>query len=107
MNKNIKKQKQKPKEEYLGEILEELEKYPSSFKLTLEKKDKEIEQYIKQLNETKIKYQNLFDENKQLKENKKHKEQQQQRQQQQQQQQKEELEKHEKYYQPEKIKYYR
>ena len=38
MNKNIKKQQQKTKEEYLGEILEELEKDLSSFKLTIEKK---------------------------------------------------------------------
>ena len=38
MNKNIKNQKQKAKEEYVGEILEELDKDLCSFKLTLEKK---------------------------------------------------------------------
>lgn len=73
------------KEEYLGEILEELEKDLSSLKLTIKEQDKEIEQYIRLVKATKIEYQNLFEENKQLKENQKNKEQQQQ--------QKEELEK--------------
>ena len=50
----------------------------------------------KLLNETKIEYQNLSEENKQLKENKKNKDQQQQ------QQQKEELERQKKNYQTEK-----
>lgn len=73
------------KEEYLGEILEELEEDLSSLKLTIKEQDKEIEQYIRLVKATKIEYQNLFEENKQLKENQKNKEQQQQ--------QKEELEK--------------
>ena len=54
-------------------------------KLTIKEQDKEIEQYIRLVKATKIEYQNLFEENKQLKENQKNKEQQQQ--------QKEELEK--------------
>lgn len=73
------------KEEYLGEILEELEKDLSSLKLTIKEQDKETEQYIRLVKATKIEYQNLFEENKQLKENQKNKERQQQ--------QKEELEK--------------
>ena len=54
-------------------------------KLTIKEQDKEIEQYIRLVKATKIEYQKLFEENKELKENQKNKEQQQQ--------QKEELEK--------------
>ena len=46
----------------MGEILLDL----SNFQITVEKKDKKIQHYIKLLKLTKIKYQKFFEENKRL-----------------------------------------
>ena len=63
-------------------MLKGLEKDLNCLKLTLEKKDNKISQYNKVLKDTKIEYQNLFNENKSfIEENKKYKQQQQQQQQ--------------------------
>lgn len=63
-------------------MLKGLEKDLNCLKLTLEKKDNQISQYNKVLKDTKIEYQNLFNENKSfIEENKKYKQQQQQQQQ--------------------------
>ena len=48
-------------------VLGELEKDIENFKLTIEKKDKQLNKFSKILKATKIEYQKLFKENKYLK----------------------------------------
>ena len=51
----------------MNEVLLELDKDLSSFKLNIDKKDKTIKEYIRLLALPNKKYQKLFEENKQLK----------------------------------------
>ena len=58
----------KTKEEELGEILFELEKDLSKFQITVEKKGKTMQQYVKLLKLTETEYHKIFQENKKIKE---------------------------------------
>ena len=51
----------------MNEVLLELDKDLSNFKLNIDKKDKTIKEYIRLLALANKKYQKLFEENKQLK----------------------------------------
>ena len=66
MNKG--KKKQKTREEEITEVLIDLEKDLSIFKLNIDKNDKTIKEYIRLLTLAKKEYQKLFEENKRLKE---------------------------------------
>ena len=66
MNKGNKKQK--TRQEEITEVLIDLEKGLSNFKLNIDKKDKTIKEYIRLLTLEKKEYQKLFEENKRLKE---------------------------------------
>ena len=68
MNFQHEHQEQKKEEQYIDEILVDLEKHLSNFKLTIEKKYRVIEQYVKLLKLTKTEYQKVHTENKNLKE---------------------------------------
>ena len=64
----INKQKKKSREEHIEDELVELEKNLSNFQITIEKKDKTIQEHVRLLKLTKQKYQKLFQENKIIKE---------------------------------------
>ena len=67
MSKSFKK-KQKTNEQHIEDVLVELEKDLANFQLTVRKKDKTIQEYIRLLKLTNAEYQKLFEENKVLKE---------------------------------------
>ena len=60
--------KLKTREQHIEDVLVELEKDLANFQLTVQKKDKTIQEYIQLLKLTKQEYQKLFQENKLLKE---------------------------------------
>ena len=62
------KKTQKTREEEITEVLIDLEKDLFHFKLSIDKKDKTIKEYIHLLTLAKKEYQKLFEENKRLKE---------------------------------------
>ena len=64
----INKKKKKSREEHIEDELVELEKNLSNFQITIEKKDKTIQEHVRLLKLTKQKYQKLFQENKIIKE---------------------------------------
>ena len=68
MNRINKQQKKKSREEHIEDELVELEKNLSNFQITIEKKDKTIQEHVRLLKLTKQKYQKLFQENKIIKE---------------------------------------
>ena len=68
MNRKTTRKQIKIKEEEITEVLLELEKDLSNFQLSVEKKDKTIQQYARLLKLTKIKYQKIYEENKKLRE---------------------------------------
>lgn len=57
------------REEHIEKLLLDPEKDFSNFRLTTDKRDKTIQEYIRLLKVTKTKYQKLFNKNKVLKEN--------------------------------------
>ena len=63
-----KTKKVKTREEQFEEVLLFLEKNLTNFQVTIDKRDKTIQEYIRLLKLTKIEYQKLFNENKILKE---------------------------------------
>ena len=65
---NRKTKKVKIREEQFEEVLHFLEKNLTNFQVTIDKRDKTIQEYIRLLKLTKIEYQKLFTENKILKE---------------------------------------
>ena len=65
---NRKTKKVKTREEQIEEVLLFLEKNLTNFQVTIDKRDKTIQEYIRLLKLTKIEYQKLFNENKILKE---------------------------------------
>ena len=65
---NRKAKNLKTSEEYIEKVLLHLKKDLSHFQLTINKRDKTIQEYIRHLKLTKIKYQKIFNENKILKE---------------------------------------
>ena len=65
---NRKTKKVKTREEQFEEVLLFLEKNLTNFQVTIDKRDKTIQEYIRLLKLTKIEYQKLFNENKILKE---------------------------------------
>ena len=67
MSKSFKKN-QKTNEQHIEDVLAELEKDLANFQLTVRKKDKTIQEYIRLLKLTNAEYQKLFEENKVLKE---------------------------------------
>ena len=67
MSKSFKKN-QKTNEQHIEDVLVELEKDLANFQLTVRKKDKTIQEYIRLLKLTNAEYQKLFEENKVLKE---------------------------------------
>lgn len=69
MNKINKKNPQKTREQHIEDVLIDLEKSLPNFQLTIQKKDKAIQEYVRLLNLTKLEYQKPFQENKILKEN--------------------------------------
>ena len=69
MNKSLKKKKKKKaKEQHIEDVLIKLKKGISNFQLTVQKKDKTIQEYMRRLKLTKAEYQKLFHENKTMKE---------------------------------------
>ena len=68
MNKINKKNPQKTREQHIEDVLIDLEKSLPNFQLTIQKKDKAIQEYVRLLNLTKLEYQKPFQENKILKE---------------------------------------
>ena len=64
---NRKTKKVKTREEQFEEVLLFLEKNLTNFQVTIDKRDKTIQEYIRLLKLTKIEYQKLFNENKILK----------------------------------------
>ena len=64
---NRKTKKVKTREEQIEEVLLFLEKNLTNFQVTIDKRDKTIQEYIRLLKLTKIEYQKLFNENKILK----------------------------------------
>ena len=68
MNKINKKNPQKTREQHIEDVLIDLEKSLPNFQLTIQKKDKAIQEYVRLLKLTKLEYQKLFQENKILKE---------------------------------------
>ena len=60
--------KQKTREQYIKDVLVDLEKDSANFQLTVQKKDKTIQEYVRLLKLTKQECQKLFQENKLLKE---------------------------------------
>ena len=68
MNKINKKKPQKTREQHIEDVLIDLEKRLPNFQLTIQKKDKAIQEYVRLLNLTKLEYQKPFQENKILKE---------------------------------------
>lgn len=68
MNKINKKNPQKTREQHIEDVLIDLEKSLPNFQLTIQKKDKAIQEYARLLNLTKLEYQKPFQENKILKE---------------------------------------
>ena len=65
---NRKTKNVKTREEQIEEVLLFLEKNLTNFQVTIDKRDKTIQEYIRLLKLTKIEYQKLFNENKILKE---------------------------------------
>ena len=65
---NRKTKKVKTREEHIEEVLLDLGKDLLNFRLTIDKRDKTIQEYVRLLKLTKIEYQKLFNENKILKE---------------------------------------
>ena len=59
--------KQKNIEEHIEDVLVELEKELLNFQITIHKKDKAMQEYVRLLKLTKQEYQKLFQENKILK----------------------------------------
>ena len=59
--------KQKNIEEHIEDVLVELEKELLNFQITIHKKDKAMQEYVRLLKSTKQEYQKLFQENKILK----------------------------------------
>ena len=57
------------REEHIEKLLLDSKKDLSNFRLTTDKRDKTIQEYIRLLKVTKTKYQKLFNKNKVLKEN--------------------------------------
>ena len=57
----------KTREQHIEDVLIDLEKNLSNFQLSLQTKDKTIKEYVRLLNLTKTEYQNIFNENRQLK----------------------------------------
>ena len=68
MNRINKQKKKKSREEHIEDERVELEKNLSNFQITIEKKDKTIQEHVRLLKLTKQKYQKLFQENKIIKE---------------------------------------
>lgn len=68
MNKINKKNPKKTREQHIEDVLIDLEKSLPNFQLTIQKKDKAIQEYVRLLNLTKLEYQKPFQENKILKE---------------------------------------
>ena len=67
MSKSFKKKK-KTREQHIEDVLVDLEKDIANFQLTVQKKGKTIQEYVRLLKLTKREYQKLFQENKLLKE---------------------------------------
>ena len=67
MSKSFSK-KRKAREQHIEDVLVELEKDLANFQLTVQKKDKTIQEYVRLLKLTKQEYQKLFQESKLLKE---------------------------------------
>ena len=61
------KKNPKTREQHIEDVLIDLEKNLSNFQLSLQTKDKTIKEYVRLLNLTKTEYQNIFNENRQLK----------------------------------------
>ena len=59
--------KEKTREQHIEDVLIDLKKDLSNFQLSLQTKDKTIKEYVRLLNLTKTEYQNIFNENRQLK----------------------------------------
>ena len=59
--------KGKTREQHIEDVLIDLKKDLSNFQLSLQTKDKTIKEYVRLLNLTKTEYQNIFNENRQLK----------------------------------------
>ena len=57
----------KKREEYIEEVLVELGEDLSNFQMTVDKKEKTIQKYIRLLKLVEIEYQRVFNENKSLK----------------------------------------
>ena len=68
MNRINKKKTKQSREEHIEDELVELEKNLSNFQITIEEKDKTIQEHVILLKLTKQKYQKLFQENKIIKE---------------------------------------
>ena len=64
---NHNQKKQKTKEEEINDILLEIEKDLTNFKLSIDKKDKTIKEYICLLKIAKKEYQKLYQKNRHLK----------------------------------------
>ena len=56
----INRKKQKNREEDIEDVLGELEKDLSNFQITIQKKDKTIQEYIRLLKLTKLEHQKFF-----------------------------------------------
>ena len=54
-------------EQHIKDFLIDLQKHLLNFQLSLQTKDKTIKEYVRLLNLTKTEYQNIFNENRQLK----------------------------------------
>lgn len=65
---NRKTKKVKTREEQIEEVLLFLEKNLTNFQVTIDKRDKTIQEYIRLLKLTKTEYRNVFNENEILKE---------------------------------------
>ena len=63
----LNKKKQNTKEQYTEDVLAELEKDLQKFHLTVQKKDRAIQKYVRFLKLTKTEYQKLFEESKKQK----------------------------------------
>ena len=68
MSKSLKKIKQKIREQHIEDVLAEIEIDFANLQLTVQKKDKRIQEHVRPLKLTKQEYQKLFEENKLLKE---------------------------------------
>ena len=65
---NLSKKTQKTSEQHMEDVIVDLGKVLANFQLTVQKKDKTIQEYLRLLKLTKQKYQKLFRENKLFKE---------------------------------------